>query len=85
MSKNNKKNYELNYTDKKLNDLYTQQLINLKNGVSHMMSYEYDEDWTREDLKVYYNKIKTILDNREHIPNKVEAKAIRQAKAKQKK
>jgi hypothetical protein len=46
------------------------------------------DDWATEiqprldELDLYLTRIKKVLSTREHIPGKVEAKAIRQAKAK---
>ncbi len=61
-----------------LEKMHTKQLLAIK---SEVLTYCYGcEELPAGPL---YKKVKSILDTREHIPNKAEAKKIRQEKAKQ--
>ena len=70
------------YSLDKLQKLKTRQLLSeLRHTYSMGCPYCWeDEDW---DLHREYQKmIKSVLNTREHIPNKKESKAIRKAKIK---
>ena len=70
------------YSSDELQKLKTRQLL-AELRKTHTMSCPYcweDEDW--EGLKSYRVCIKTVLATREHIPNKIESKAIRKARKK---
>ncbi len=63
-----------------LQKFHTRQLLTMLNSERHVDLYgehEYD-GYTKEDLK-------HVLATREHIPNKQEARVIRQQRAKQRK
>lgn len=64
-----------------LNSLHTRQIMNLRNDC-----YSYGHDEVRMlDHEPYHaitlDQIREVLSTREHIPNKAEAKVIRQQKA----
>ena len=64
--------------EKHFSFLHTKQLLKIKNGLS---GRTYDRDL---DLSEVRQRIKNVLATREHVLNKKESKAIRQAKAKKK-
>lgn len=66
-----------------LEKLYTKQLINKLREVN-LCGSEYDSESKKENLDRYIKSIKQVLSTREHIPNKIESKKIRQEKAKKK-
>jgi hypothetical protein len=60
---------------------HTRQLLN----ELRRMNYAYEYDWTEEDIQAvheYRIQLKAELATREHIPNKIESKAIRKARKK---
>lgn len=59
-------------------NLHTKQLLNLL----HSFRQSYSPFEFQIDFNVEYERIKAELAKRPHIPNKIEAKAIRKAKAK---
>lgn len=59
-----------------LEKLHTKQLMNMKNDFRTYYDYLYDSP--------LIEALNGVLSTREHIPNKMEAKKIRQDKAKQK-
>lgn len=66
-----------------LEKMKTRQLLSLLRntysmGCSHCWT---SDDWT--GLRIYQNQIKTILSTREHIPNKLESKALRKLRKKE--
>lgn len=65
----------------RLRDLHTRQLLKLKaRFAGGLDSYASGEDW--DMLGKLRDNLRTVLSTREHVPNKVEAKLIRQRKAK---
>lgn len=77
-----------------LNDVraYKSAFANYAGSRCCELCHEYiGPDWnteikpTLDEYDVYLKRIKDVLSTREHIPNKQEAKAIRQEKAKAKK
>jgi hypothetical protein len=75
--------YEI-LTYDELQKLKTRQLLSL---LRKTHSWGCPDYWEREDLVInkiheYQKLIKSVLATREHIPNKIESKAIRKAKIK---
>ena len=68
------------YTPEQMKNLKTRQLLKiLRSTYSWGCTHCWEEsDW--DDLKCYRAQLKTELATREHIPNKVESKAIRKAR-----
>ena len=70
-----------------LEKLHTKQLLQLRNAAYRVSCIGMDTDReavydVTDDLTVRISEIKRELSKREHVPNKAEAKKIRQEKAK---
>ena len=86
----------IEYNYEELNEKNTRELMahfesiraymtNAEANVKDKEEQLFEAKSTLKLYKNYYQKIKDVLSTREHIPNKQEAKAIRQEKAKAKK
>lgn len=67
--------------------LYTKQLLKLYRQLrARILGFDYweDDENVLEELTEQIREVKNELDTREHVPNKVEARKIRQEKAKKK-
>lgn len=69
-----------------IKDITTRKLLMMLNQVRRARSCEanYGDSFYDEDFPFTQSELKAELANREHIPNKQEAKKIRQQRAKQK-
>jgi hypothetical protein len=79
-----------NSAQKYLEKLHTRQLLALLARMRHVCGFSIPNEWSpvyhiTDNLSVRMWEVKQELSKREHIPNKAEAKKIRQAKAKAKK
>ena len=77
-----------NNTSEVLETYNTRQLLGILRRVRvEIPTHDYyiANDEYHKSLEEYYNRIKKGLSTREHIPNKVESKKLRQLMAKQKK
>ena len=70
-----------------LETYYTRQLLSMLSRVRlEIPNHDYyiAHDEYHKSLEEYYDRIKKVLATREHIPNKIESKKLRQLRAKQK-
>jgi len=67
-----------------LEKMHTRELLGILQALRSNYNYNW---WDERDelLDDFKNLVKSVLATREHIPNKLEAKKIRQEKAKRKK
>jgi hypothetical protein len=90
------RDYWTEYNDEEINEQNTRELMahfesiraymtNAEKTVEHREEQLFEAKSTLKLYKDYFQKLKDVLSTREHIPNKQEAKAIRQEKAKAKK